>query len=156
LTTATEMNTTAIEKALKKRCGRKFLGVYAIDRLPPDLPQRRPLMMICNTDPHDKKGEHWVAIYFGVNGGGEYFDSFGRLPEHIISSYLNKNCSVWTYNERQLQSVVSYFCGQYCIFYCLYRSVGYDLDNILKCFGKDTGLNDWFVHDFICRMLNIA
>src|SRR5580698_7626499 len=136
------MNTTAIEKALKKRCGRKFFGVYAIDRLPPDLPQRRPLMMICNTDPHDKKGEH--------------FDSFGRLPEHIISSYLNKNCSVWTYNERQLQSVVSYFCGQYCIFYCLYRSVGYDLDNILKCFGRDTGLNDWFVHDFICRMLNIV
>ena len=70
------MNTAKIDGILRKRCKGMFLGVYARDRLPNKLPAKRPLILVCNTDPHNKPGEHWVVLYIGnescgppVNGG---------------------------------------------------------------------------------------
>jgi len=46
--------------------------VYA-DRLP-----NEPRLLVCNTDPSHRLGEHWVVIYVDDEGRyGEYFDSFG-------------------------------------------------------------------------------
>jgi len=28
----------------------------------------------------------------------------------------------WNFNDSQLQSVASRFCGHYCVFYCIFRS----------------------------------
>ena len=43
------------------------------------------------------------------DGRGEYFDSFGRRPTANFERYLNRHCSSWTFNRRQLQSVISNF-----------------------------------------------
>jgi len=75
------------------------------------------------------------------NGTGEYFDSFGRPPSKPLERYMNRSCKNWTFNSRQLQSVVSSFCGHCCIYYCLLRSRGI----------TDTGFNDSMVHAFVCR-----
>ena len=61
-----------------------------------------------------------------------------------------KPCRVWTFNKRQLQSVVSRFCGYYCYFFCLFRCRNVDMINIFKHFSRDTALNDSIVHSFIC------
>lgn len=144
------MNTNQIFEKLAKRCGDKFLGVFARDKLPPMLPPRRPLMLICNTDPQYESGEHWIAMYFGEDAKGEYFDSFGEDVPLIFKKYLDKFCSSWITNERQLQSVLSSVCGQYCVFYCLFKYLRYDMDSISRCFTNDTALNDFIVHQFVC------
>jgi len=147
------MNTVQIEKILKKKCGDNFLGVFAKDALPLSLPPQRPLLLVCNTDVKTRPGAHWISIYIGKDKTAEYFDSFGYIPEKEFEHFMNKHCTKWTFNSRQLQSLVSYFCGHYCIFYCLYKCIGYEMNSILKCFTVDTGVNDWFVHNFVCHIL---
>jgi len=145
------MDANRIETLLRKRCGKTFLGVFAIDRLPRLLPPRRPLLLVCNTDPHDQPGEHWVVLYIAIRG--EYFDSLAEKPLHTFERYLDKNCNRWTMNCETLQSVMSSFCGHYCVFYCLFRCLNYDITHITNIFTSDTALNDYFVHKFVCDML---
>jgi len=80
------MNTNEIVNVLSTECGLgiSFAGVFPCDRLP--LSIQNPGAVICNTDPHDKPGAHWVAMY--VDGDvGEYFDSYGLPP--INSNFVN-------------------------------------------------------------------
>ena len=132
------MNTDEIERKLSRRID----GVFSVDK---------PRLLVCNTDPSDKPGRHWVCIHV-EDGRGEYFDSFGRRPTALYERYLNRHCSSWTFNDRQLQSVVSKFCGHYCIYYCMLRSRGVDMRKIVSSFSSDTGLNDALVHGFVCRL----
>ena len=93
------MNSLDIERILNANC-LQFRGVYSSDTLPVgDIKG----LIVCNTDPHDKPGEHWVAMYFDGERG-EYFDSFGRKPPKLFKDYMNKHCKQWIFNERQLQS----------------------------------------------------
>ena len=48
------------------------------------------------------------------------------------------------------QSVVSRFCGHYCVLYCILRSRGMDMCSIVSSFTRDTGFNDVLVHGFVC------
>ena len=145
------MNTAKIRDLLKKRCGPAFLGVYAIDRLPRPLPPRRPLLLVCNTDTHDKPGEHWIVLF--VDMKGEIFDSLGEQPKRIFKLYMDTYCNSYTVNERQLQSLTSYFCGHYCVYYCLMKCLNYSMHDIVTAFSHDTGLNDMIVHKFVCDNL---
>jgi len=147
------MNSTDLDRLLRAPCRGHFVGVFAADRLPLHLPSRRLLMLVCNTDPHDRPGKHWIVIYADRDLRGEYFDSLGEPPPATFVRYMNRMCSTWITNDRQLQSAASRFCGQYCTFYCLFRSLDYSLKDIESCFGTDTGLNDVFVHAIICKLI---
>jgi len=65
---------------------------------------------------------------------------------------MNRHCKYWTFNDKQLQSVVSKFCGHYCICYCLYCSSGIDMRKIVCSFTSDTALTDVLVHALVCRI----
>ncbi len=91
-----------------------------------------------------------MVLYIGRNARGEYFDSFGRPPDRLFRLYMNKYCTKWRRNERQIQSVLTRFCGHYCIFYSLYKCLDYDIKTITDSFTNDTALNDWIVHRFVC------
>lgn len=140
------MNTEEIERILHERA-KNFDGVFSVDNLP-----RKPHLLVCNTDPAHREGRHWVCIHV-ADEHGEFFDSFGRRPNVLFERYLNRHCSSWTFNDKQLQSVVSKFCGHYCIYYCMLRSRGVHLRKIVSSFSTDTGLNDASVHGFVCRRL---
>jgi hypothetical protein len=140
------MNTTQIERCVRRMCRDKFQGVFSCDTLPP-----KPKLLVCNTDPHDKPGTHWIAIYVDKWGRGEYFDSFGMEPTAVFKDYMNKHCRYWTFNRKKLQSVLSRFCGHYCCFYCVYRYNGFSMNKIVSMFTKDTTFNDVLVHKFVCR-----
>ena len=140
------MNSDEIERFLRRHL-EDFDGVFSVDTLPP-----KPHLLVCNTDPSYRPGRHWICI-FVEDGRGEYFDSFGRRPSAAFERYLNRHCSYWTFNDVQLQSVVSKFCGHYCIYYCMLRSRGVHLRKIVSSFSTDTGLNDASVHGFVCRRL---
>lgn len=147
------MDTNKLFGLLRNRCKELFIGVFPSNRLPPKLPTKRPLLLICNTDPHNKPGQHWVAIYIGNNGTGEYFDSLAMPPLKPFVKFLTRFCNEWTTNDKQLQSVISRFCGHYCVFYSLFKRLGYSMADILNCFTSDTGLNDLMVHKFVCDSL---
>ena len=115
---------------------REFDGVFSAATLP-----EKPRLLVCNTDASDKPGRHWICMHFE--------DSFGRRPAANFERYMNRQCSSWTFNRRQLQSVISKFCGHYCIYYCMLRSRG--MPKIVNSFTADTGLNDVLVHGFVCR-----
>ena len=144
------MNSDEIRDVLLPKCRGQFLGVFPCDRLPRVLPNRRPLFIVANTDPHDKPGEHWIAMYFGRNAKGEYFDSLGQPAPLIFKRYLNRYCKSWKTVGRQLQSAISFYCGHYVVYYCLYRSIGYGMNAISRVFSNDTALNDAFVHSLVC------
>jgi hypothetical protein len=138
------MNTAEIEEFLKTSEG--FQGVFSSDRLPEE-----PKLLVCNTDPHHRPGEHWICINVDVQGRGEYFDSLGQPPSETFKHYLNEHCRSWTFNKRQLQSILSRFCGHYCCFYCVFRSRGVVMNRIVNQFSRDTCFNDVLVHSFVCN-----
>jgi len=142
------MNTEEIFRILRRTCDKDFDGVFSADMLP-----KKPRLLVVNTDAAHSPGRHWVCMCV-ENGHGEYFDSFGRSPTANFEHYLNRHCSSWTFNRRQLQSVISRFCGHYCVYYCMLRSRGIDMTKIVSSFSSDTALNDVLVHKFVCRVVN--
>jgi hypothetical protein len=144
------MNTEDIETLLTSDavCRRVFQGVFSSDTLPPN-----PRLLVCNTDPSTRTGTHWISIHVDECGRGEFFDSFGRAPNKLFEDYMNEHCREWIFNRRQLQSIVSSFCGYYCCMYCLLRSRGVDLNSVVAMFTNDTGFNDSIVHSFVCNKI---
>jgi len=67
------MNSDEIDRFLRARV-RDFDGVFSVDSLPND-----QHLLVFNTDPSDKPGRHWIAIYI-EDGCGEFFHSFGHQP----------------------------------------------------------------------------
>ena len=142
------MDSEKIETYLKKRCGKIFSGVFSSDTLPTKI--NLPSLLVCNTDEKDLPGEHWIAIYVGADGKGEFFDSFGREPGQPFNDFMDKHCERWIFNNRQIQNITSAFCGHHCIFYCMYRSLGFDMNTIVSKFSNNTAINDHLVHVFVC------
>ena len=142
------MNAEEIENALKRKCVKDFDGVFSVDTL-----SAKPRLLVVNTDPALNPVRHWVCMYVD-NGRGEYFDSFGQPPTANFERYLNRHWSSWTFNNKQLQSVISRFCGNYYIYYCILKSRGVDMPKIVNSFTDDTPLNDVLVHRFLCRVTN--
>jgi len=141
------MNTEEIDHVLRRMCVENFDGVFSANNLPEE-----PRLLVVNTDPASQPGRQWGCICV-ENGRGEYFDSFGLPTTAYFERYLNRHCSSWTFNQRQLQSVISRFCGHYCIYYCMLRRRGLDMPKIVSSFTTDTALNDVLVHRFVCRSL---
>jgi len=55
------MNTYQIDRVIRQHV-RRFDGVFACDRLP-----TKPRLMVCNTDPSDMTGEHWMTTVVTEN-----------------------------------------------------------------------------------------
>ena len=146
------MNTNEISEYLNRDliCSKIFYGVYPPNKIPKL--RSLPALIVCYTDTNSRPGERLIVLYVDENRRGEYFDSMGRFPTKRSKKFLDVNCTAWIWNEKQLQSVISKFCGHYCIFHCLYRCRGVDGRKVAKMFTKDTSLNDSIVHNFVCNV----
>ena len=143
------MESTVIDRVLKKNCA-IYRGIYASDELLPVQSHRH--VIVVNTDPASRPGQHWICMYFDGDGNGEYFDSFGMPPSRNFKRYLDKQCTAWTFNNKRLQSLISKFCGHYCIWYCMMKNRNVSLYELIKTMPDDTGLNDYLVHRFACKL----
>ena len=124
-----------------------FRGVYPLDHINEC---HGSGVYICNTDPSDMPGQHWIAIALSEDGEGEYFDSFGLPPlKQEFSTFLNKEARQWTYNSECLQHPLSTVCGQYCVLYVFNYAKGRNLNYFLSKFDKNLLENDYFVHDYV-------
>ena len=107
---------------------RYFLGVcplYPSDRLPYKIVKidYGPRLLVANTDPHYKRGQHWVAVYISRQGPVKFFDSFGHALEYYninFVRFLTKINRGIKYNDKIVQARDSVTCGLYCIFYTLH------------------------------------
>jgi len=63
---------------------------------------------------------------------------------------MNEHCHEWIYNCKQLQSIASRFCENYCACFCILWNSGIYMLTFLCYFTCDTGLNDVMVHELIC------
>ena len=138
------MNTAQIDYILKhdKHVAPIFRGVFAKDKLP----CFKYGAYVVNTDTSKDGGSHWVAI-FATHDRFEYFDSYGGEPLPELKQWGKGR--KWAYNPIPLQSPFSAVCGQYCIYYLVFRARGLALRTILLDFGKDPDFNDKIVYDFV-------
>jgi hypothetical protein len=126
-----------------------FLGVYASDLLPCSIV--RTGTVIVNTDPHTEKRSNWLAIHFQTQSSSSYFfDSYGCYP-HIpaIHDFIRRNCTVWQYNNVQLQGSTSTICCENCCLFALYMDRGYTPQQFVGLFNADNA--DRRVHRLFCQ-----
>ena len=103
-----------------------WLGVFARDELPNLTHITRPFALVFNTDPHNKPGQHWLAIYGSTHGSLELFDSFGKPPSFygLSDSFI--------YSSSSFQSFTSDLCGNYALYFIYLRSRNISFNKIVS------------------------
>ena len=99
-----------------------FKDVLPSDCLPHEI-RKKPRGYILNTDPSNKPGSHWVAMYLTEDGKGKFWDSYGQAPgfySQNFTQFLGKHCGTFTWNRKILQAFSSDMCGQYTLFFALH------------------------------------
>ena len=117
--------------------------MFARDKIPDLANHHRPFALVVNTDPHDKPGQHWLAIFASTLGPYELFDSFGMPPSFYHLDFLEP-----THSLNSIQSYSSSFCGQYCIYFLYLRSRNHSFQEIVSWLNKVYS-PDKYVHDYV-------
>ena len=93
---------------------------------------KEPELIICNTDPSNKAGEHWV-LFFVRGKSVDFYDSLGRDINYYGSLFLDfiKNFA-HDYKQclRRTQPIDSNLCGHYCLYYALAKCNGHPMETI--------------------------
>ena len=114
-------DTQQLQKVLDKEPAYQefdFKQVLGADQLPSlkKLQQYKKWIVILNTDPISRPGQHWVLAMKPHNKNCFFFDSYGHSPAyyqpHLWSS-LQKHC---LYNKEDYQQDFSTVCGDYTLF----------------------------------------
>ena len=99
--------------------------------------------LIVNTDPHDKPGQHWIALY-KKGKMLNFFDSFGREMQEFTEPFTSimkdfaSDCKVES-NKIQYQNNFSDSCGRWTLYYILSRICDVD---VFSYFTDDTVENE--------------
>ena len=143
-----------IRNLLKYRWSRQtFCGVKPLDKIPQKR-VRRPCSFVVNTHKSDQPGEHWFGIFVPRRGKIDYFDSYGRPPEHLeVFNFIRLNGQKFKYNSKRIQSDQSENCGQFTLFFIYFRSKGYTMDQYLNLFSdQDYLFNDKIIERLYNKM----
>lgn len=132
-----------------------FLGVFPSDQIPsPDyIETHTPCTFIANVDQHGSAGSHWVAIYVPIPHRLEFFDSYGRHPLDF-GFHFPKYYQI-THNVRQVQSLNSTVCGEYCIYVVYFRSRGNSMTHLVSRLASMSHVqSDKFVATFTRNLMS--
>ena len=109
-----------------------FDGVFPIDALAHI--KNKPDMIICNTDPSYKPGEHWVLFFFNDDKSVDFFDSLGKTIKFYgleFESFASKFANEYRRSTQRIQPFGSKLCGQYCLYYAYKRCKGESMESII-------------------------
>ena len=149
------MNTRQITQLMKNnaRTKRSFVGVFPADYVPTHPRRSKPCSYIANTDRGDQPGQHWVCMFFPINGLPEFFDSYGFPPQEEFLKILGNN---YKYSKGFYQFPISSTCGQFCIFYIHQRCTGKSMEEIIALFTTSNLLeNDVLINSTVEREFNV-
>ena len=81
------MNTKQLWNALTLNpvTNNNFDGIFSIDTLKEI--KENPTLIVCNTDPSDKPGEHWVLFFFHDNTV-DFYDSLAHEITYYGSEFI--------------------------------------------------------------------
>lgn len=128
------MNTKQIWQALTSNTKTEpyFDGVFAIDELRKI--KEKPELIICNTDPSNKPGQHWVLFFF-YDDTVDFFDSLGKDMEYYGDEFVNfakRFSSKFQVSAVRTQPKNTSICGQYCLYFAYKRCMGDNMETIIK------------------------
>ena len=145
------MNSLQINNILKKKLGRVFKGVYALDqitRLKPIV----PAVYVINTKPIMSAGEHWLVIYITSNRKAVYFDSFGFQLQHSqIVRFLKKHMTKWTFSRKIIQNPFTVMCGEHCVVFLSRFHHFKQIQFAVKPYGSNLLKNDRWALKFVTK-----
>ena len=91
-----------------------FLGVYPLDKMPSHI--CIPSRLIVNTDTHNLKGEHWLAVSYEHSGIIYAFDPLGfYYPKLLVERLHRLPHRRIIYNRKAYQMPWENTCGQHCL-----------------------------------------
>ena len=105
-----------------------FDDIFPIDML--EEIKIKPTLIICNTDPSFKKGEHWILFYFNKKIV-EFFDPLGNdinVYGSEFVDFISKFVNQYKVCKFRTQPYKSNLCGEYCLYYAYYRCMGYSME----------------------------
>lgn len=152
------MDERQINKILShhKTTKRHFLSVFPSDLLPIKI-RRYPACFVCNVDPSDQPGSHWLAFYIPSADKVEFFDSYGNTPDFYegpIADFASRY-SRTIYNPLTLQTNVTAVCGQYAIYFLICKCRGETMSKFLSRFVTDNICNDQRVYNFVAKRFRV-
>ena len=141
-----------LEDLGKRVCGKSFLGVFPCD-VQPQLDKRlNKFSIIFNTDKHNEKGEHFIAIYCNRKEIF-YFDSFGKKCKNkYIKKFIKNNTKKRKFvsNSVCIQNKTSLFCGLFSVAFINSKMKKIPFAKFISKFSKQQkGLNDFVVTKMI-------
>ena len=103
------MNTKQLWNALIKNKVTEpfFAGIFPRDML--TIIENKPQLIICNTDPSFKKGEHWLLFYFDKNVV-KFYDPLGKtimFYGNEFSELINKFGNEYKFSKIRTQPIKS-------------------------------------------------
>ena len=116
-----------------------FLGVFAADELIGIDAYKRGVL-ICNTNPSNKIGEHWIALCLSKSAI-IYYDSLNTnfYKSNFIQLFLEKHNKNFLRNNFQIQTFTSERCGIHSIVFCFilgHKSNKRTFQQFLKSFAS--------------------
>ena len=120
-------------KELKK----VFVGIFASDELLKYDTTRHspPMAFIINTEPRDKPGQHWVALYIDSDSKAQFFCSYGSRPSSVILDFCRRyTCPPATFSMWSLQSPAASSCGPWTVLFLASRARGSSLLQFVQRF----------------------
>ena len=123
-----------------------FMGVFPRDLIPNlNADSRFPCCFLVNSDPSTMLGTHWLAFYFSDFSTCDLIDSYASHPSNY-SIVIRSGLKIST-NQNILQSLDSFVCGHYCVYFLYQRSRGLSYKQILSSF--DLNDCDWTIDMFL-------
>jgi len=128
--------------------------VLACDQLLSYKIKSYPCIIVANTDPTTKPGNHWTLFYLEHKRDAvEYYDSYGLGVEASSKEFLKfvkRHGTGLVQNIQQLQAYGSSVCGAYCLFIAYHRLNGMSPCEIYDMFrAHDYKNNDAIVDEFV-------
>ena len=144
------MNTKQLWTALSLNPWTKFFfnGIFSRDTLINI--QEKPKLIICNTDPSNQPGEHWVLFFFDEKGV-DFYDSLGRDIREYGKEFVNfvqKFSTKVTQCMERTQPENSPLCGEYCLYYAYKKTLDYSMNEIVNSMNSSVVLQ--FVKQKFC------
>lgn len=129
------MNTKDIWQALTANevTEKYFDGVFPVNKLKNIT--TKPRLVICNTDPSNKPGEHWVLFFFNKDNSVDFYDSLGKSLISYNSdflSFVNKFSSSYHESKVRTQPKNTALCGYYCLYFAYKRCKGKKMETIIE------------------------
>lgn len=151
------MDTKQIWSALERNkiTEKKFDGIFASNFLEEIV--KKPQLVICNTDPSNKPGKHWVLFYF-ENDDVDFFDSLGNDIEKYGKTFVNfikRYSNFFNQSNIRTQPINSDLCGEYCLYYAYNKCKGKSMTEIVNTLSKKNSneiVSD--VYDVFCICKN--